>query len=904
MPFGLKNAGATYQRVMNTIFHEYIEKFMQVYIDDIVVKSKSQDVHIEHLKLSFEKMRKYGLKMNPLKCAFGVIAGQFLGFIVHKKGIEIDQNKAKAIFDTQPPSNKKQLQSLLGKVNFLRRFIMDLSGKTKVFSTLLRLKKEQEFQWMEEHQKAFEEIKASLTTAPVMAPLIRGKPMKLYISASEETIGSVLAQDDEDGIERAIYYLSRILNDAETRYSLVEKLCLCLYFSCTKLKYYIKPIDVTVISHYDIIKHMLFKPILHSRIGKWALALTEFSLSYQHLRAMKGQVIADFLVDHSGSKEQETVVTLKPWEMYFDGSRHKKGTGIGILVISPQGIPTKIKLGIEGECSNNEAEYEALLIGLETALNLGARELLIRGDSELVIKQLTGEYQCVSENLMKYHSKAVKMLRSFDEVELCHIPRIENAEANVLAQIASGYRLPRKKFKELVKVKRKFIPSFKERKVEFEQEVLVISNLDDSDWRKPVVKYLQNPNAPIDRRTKYRALSYLILDDELFKKGVNEVLLKCLSEEEAFRAVKAVHDGMCGAHQAGHKMKWTLFRQGVYWPSMLKDCIEYAKSCAECQKHAGIQHVPASELHSIVKPWPFRGWALDLIGQIHPSSSKQHDYIIVAIDYFTKWVEAIPLRGVDQDTVISFIQEHIVFRYGIPETLTTDQGSVFTGRKMAQFAEDFGIKLLTSTPYYAQANGQVEAANKVLINLVKKHISQKPRRWHETLSQVLWAYRNSPKEATGVTPFRLTYGHESVLPIEICLQSVRIQRQFEIPCDDYWNMMYDELIELDEERLNALEVMIRQKERITKSYNKKVKFKAFSVGDLVWKVILPMDKKDRAYGKWAPKWEGPFKVIKCYSNNAYSIEEIGTIARILTINGKYLKRFKPAIHEIKIDIEM
>ncbi|XP_057447311.1 uncharacterized protein LOC130739096 [Lotus japonicus] len=297
---------------------------------------------------------------------------------------------------------------------------------------------------------------------------------------------------------------------------------------------------------------------------------------------MKGQVIADFLVDHSGSKEQETVVTWKPSEMYFDGSRHKKGTGIGILIISPQGSPTKIKFGIEGECSNNEAEYEALLIGLETALSLGAKELVIRGDSELVIKQLTGEYQCISENLMKYCSKAAKMLRKYDEVELSHIPRIENAEANVLAQIVSGYRLPRKKFKELVKVKRKFIPGFKEGRTEFEREVLIINNLADNDWRKPVVKYLQDPNAPVDRRIKYRALSYLILNGELFKKGMNEVLLKCISEEEAFRAVKAVHDGICGAHQAGHKMKWTLFPQGVYWPSMLKDCIEYAMACVEC----------------------------------------------------------------------------------------------------------------------------------------------------------------------------------------------------------------------------------------------------------------------------------------------------------------------------------
>jgi len=117
------------------MFHDFIEKFMQIYIDDIVVKSSLEDDHLNHLRQSFERMRQYGLKKNPLKCAFGVCAGDFLGFVVHKKGIEINQNKTKAIMETKAPSIKKELQSLLGKINFLRRFISNLSGKTQAFSS-------------------------------------------------------------------------------------------------------------------------------------------------------------------------------------------------------------------------------------------------------------------------------------------------------------------------------------------------------------------------------------------------------------------------------------------------------------------------------------------------------------------------------------------------------------------------------------------------------------------------------------------------------------------------------------------------------------------------------------------------------------------------------------------------
>ena len=150
--------------------------------------------------------------------------------------------------------------------------------------------------WEPQHQKAIEDIKAYLMNPPVLLPPLRDKVMKLVIAASDNTIGSMLAQEDENGVERAIYYLNKVLNDAKTRYHPSEKVCLCLYFSCIKLKQYIKSIDVYVHFHFDIIKHMLSKPIIHSRVGKWALTFTEYSLTYQSLKSIKGQIIADLLL--------------------------------------------------------------------------------------------------------------------------------------------------------------------------------------------------------------------------------------------------------------------------------------------------------------------------------------------------------------------------------------------------------------------------------------------------------------------------------------------------------------------------------------------------------------------------------------------------------------------------------
>ncbi|XP_058726338.1 uncharacterized protein LOC131597672 [Vicia villosa] len=150
------------------------------------------------------------------------------------------------------------------------------------------------------------------------------------------------------------------------------------------------------------------------------------------------------------------------------------------------------------------------------------------------------------------------------------------------------------------------------------------------------------------------------------------------------------------------------------------------------------------------------------------------------------------------------------------------------------------------------------------------------------------------------TPFQLTFGHDAVLPIEIYLQSVRIQRQGVIPADLYWEMMMNELTELDEERLHALEASRKQKERVARAYNNRVKGKTFVVNDLVWKVILPMDKKNKALGKWSPHWEGPFRILKAFSNNAYEIEELAKDRRILKVNGKYLKKYKTFMHEVRI----
>jgi len=238
-------------------------------------------------------------------------------------------------------------------------------------------------------------------------------------------------------------------------------------------------------------------------------------------------------------------------------------------------------------------------------------------------------------------------------------------------------------------------------------------------------------------------------------------------------------------------------------------------------------------LNPIIKPWPFRGWALDFVGMIYPASSKGHRFVLVATDYFTKWSEAVPLKNMTHREVIKFITEHIIHRFGIPRTLTTDQGTSFMVKEVKQFAESHGIKMLSSSPYYAQANGQAESTNKVLIKLIKKKIENHPRRWHEVLSEALWAHRISRHGATKVTPYELVYGQEAVLPVEVNLAALRFAKQNDLSAKDYHSLMTDNIDEVADKRLMALRAIEKEKLPVAKTYNKKVRLKEFQVGDLV-----------------------------------------------------------------------
>jgi hypothetical protein len=189
------------------------------------------------------------------------------------------------------------------------------------------------------------------------------------------------------------------------------------------------------------------------------------------------------------------------------------------------------------------------------------------------------------------------------------------------------------------------------------------------------LEYLRAPDGTVDQKIHRQALKYTLMEGELYRRTVDGLLLNCLNEDQARIAIGEVHDGMCGAHQSAQKMKWPIQRAGLYWPT-----------------------APASMLHPVVMVWPFRGWGLDFVGEVHPASSKGHRFVLAVTNYYTKWTKVVPLRNMMHREVISFVQEDIIHRFGIPQTLTMDQGAYFMSHQFREFTASMKIKVLNSSP--------------------------------------------------------------------------------------------------------------------------------------------------------------------------------------------------------------
>ncbi|RVW92638.1 Gag-Pol polyprotein [Vitis vinifera] len=348
-----------------------------------------------------------------------------------------------------------------------------------------------------------------------------------------------------------------------------------------------------------------------------------------------------------------------------------------------------------------------------------------------------------------------------------HLPRAENQFVDALATLASMIVILAGVTVRPLLIETRSAPAY----------YCLIGEIEDQielSWYHDIYQflscdtYLESTSAKDRRALRQLATRFVICGDALYRRSPDGLLLLCLDLTSADRVMRQVHAGVCGPHMGGHMLVRKIMRVGYFWLTMETDCCQFG---------------------------------VDIIGKISPKSSSGHEYILVAIDYFTKWVEAASYARLTAAKVAKFIRSHIICRYGVPQELISDRGVHFKG-KVDTLIQEYGIQHHISSAYRPQTNGAVEAINKNIKRILKKMV-EISRDWSEKLPFALWAYRTSFRTSTRATPYSLVYGMETVLLVEIEMRSLRVALKQHVSEAEWVQSRYDQLSLLNEKRLRA-----------------------------------------------------------------------------------------------------
>jgi ribonuclease HI len=466
------------------------------------------------------------------------------------------------------------------------------------------------------------------------------------------------------------------------------------------LRHYFESHPVTVVSSFPLGEIIQCREA-SGRIAKWAVELMGETISFAPRKAIKFQVLADFLEEWVDTQLPTALIQPELWTMYFDGSLMKMEAGASLLFISPLGKHLRYVLRLHFPASNNMAEYEALVNGLRIAIELGVRRLDARGDSQLVIDQVMKNSHCRDREMEAYCDEVRRLDDKFYRLELNHIARRYNETADELAKIASGRTtVPPDVFSRDIhqpSVKIDDTPEPEEASAQFEVssaaegEALRIEGerngvAPNQNWQTPYLEYLLRGELPLDkaeaRRLARRAKSFVLLGDEkeLYHRSPSGILQQCIFVTEGQELLQEIHSGACGHHAAPRALVGNAFRQGFYWPTAVADATRIVRFCQGCQFYARQTHLPAQALQTIPITWLFAVWGLDLVGPLQKAPGG-FSHLLVAIDKFSKWIEVRPLISIRSKQAVAFFT-NIIHRFGVLNSIITDNGTQFTGEEV------------------------------------------------------------------------------------------------------------------------------------------------------------------------------------------------------------------------------
>ncbi|GJX64245.1 reverse transcriptase domain-containing protein [Tanacetum coccineum] len=447
---------------------------------------------------TFRTLRKINMKLNHKKCTFGAVEGILLGYMISPEGIKPCPDKTEVVLQLSSPRTIKQVQSLNGKLASLNVFLSKSAERSlPLFKTLKKCIKKSDFHWTPEAEQAFKQLKQHLSELPLQVAPKPKEELIVYMSATRGAISTVL-MTERGTVQTSVYFVIRALQGPELNYTPMEKLVQSLVFAAKRLRRYFQAHPIAVITD-EPIKQIISCPDVAGRLQKWSVILGEHNITYRPRTSVKGQILADFLVENPDGSPSDTLVVetpQEPWTLFTDGSS---------CFIA----------------SNNEAEYEALIAGLRIAAQMGVRNVHVSVDSKLVANQVLGAYVAKEENMIKYLEKVKSLLSGFANLSISQVPRSQNKKANALSKIVST------SFAHLSK--QVLVKILKEKSIQ-EKEVTTVVEEDGPTWMTPIIEYLKEGTLPDNRKEasklRIKAIQYKLLEGILYRRSAKLQMTK------------------------------------------------------------------------------------------------------------------------------------------------------------------------------------------------------------------------------------------------------------------------------------------------------------------------------------------------------------------------------------------